>query len=478
MITHFKNVNWVVTYDELTNSHTYLRDLDIVFDESEFIFIGKQYEKRADLVVDGSEKLLLPGLIDLHSHPSTEPAQRGVREEHVVPSMDMSSLYQRSTVFRLDERGKRAAIQVAYGELLRSGVTTVADLSFPFEGWLEQVAKTGMRSYIAPGYSSARWQMRSENQLNFDWDEARGVREFERALSLIDEAKNHAEGRLDGMLYPAQIDTCTRELLQESIKVSAGHNLLLTIHIAQSVAEFQEMVLRHGITPIQWASDIGLLSDRTILGHAIFTDEHSWLSWDTSEDLTLLAKSQVHVAHCPTPFSRYGQTMEDFGRYKKAGVNLVMGTDCSPHNIIEEMRTALVLSRISACDGMSVSTSDMLHAATVNATRALRRNDLGKIALNCLADFIVVDLNHPDMQPVRDPLRSLIFHAADRAICAVYVSGEKVVEDGVCLRLDSEHAYYELALAQRRMLDASSSYDYLSRTDDVISPIALPIKSC
>ena len=122
------------------------------------------------------------------------------------------------------------------------------------------------------------------------------------------------------------------------------------MHCAQSGNEFNEMVSRHGKTPVQFAHDLGILAARTILGHAIFIDEHSWVQWHSHADLQILAKTRTSIAHCPSPFARYGQTLEDFGRYRRAGVNIGLGTDVAPHNLIEEMRLAVVLARVAARD--------------------------------------------------------------------------------------------------------------------------------
>ena len=102
------------------------------------------------------------------------------------------------------------------------------------------------------------------------------------------------------------------------------------MHCAQSGNEFNEMVSRHGKTPVQFAHDLGILAARTILGHAIFIDEHSWVQWHSHADLQILAKTRTSIAHCPSPFARYGQTLEDFGRYRRAGVNIGLGTDVRP----------------------------------------------------------------------------------------------------------------------------------------------------
>jgi cytosine/adenosine deaminase-related metal-dependent hydrolase len=128
-------------------------------------------------------------------------------------------------------------------------------------------------------FRSGRWYTPNGHEVRYAWDEEAGRDGLDRALRLIDRARQHPSGRLDGVLYPAQVDTCTEELLRDSAAAARERRLPLQIHAAQSVVEFQEIMRRHGRTPIEWLRQIGVLGDNAIIGHAIFLDHHSWLHW-------------------------------------------------------------------------------------------------------------------------------------------------------------------------------------------------------
>jgi cytosine/adenosine deaminase-related metal-dependent hydrolase len=332
-----------------------------------------------------------------------------------------------------------------------------------------------MRGFLAPGYAEARWRLGNDYTLEYDWDEARGRDGFARALALIEEARRHPCGRLSGVVSPMQIDTCSPRLLRDSRDAARERALPFTVHVAQSVVEVQEMLRRHGKTPVQWAHELGILGRETILGHALFLDTHSWVRWWTRRDLELIAETGAAVAHCPTPFARYGQVMENFGDYLRAGVTMGLGTDTAPHNLIEEMRKAAILARIAARDIHTVETADLFHAATVGGAKALMRDDLGRIAPGAKADLVVIDLKVPQMMPARDPLRSLVYHAADRAVRDVFVDGRQVVADGRVLTMDQAGAAQRLGDAQQRMLEAAPGRDYLRRSAAEITPLSLPL---
>jgi 5-methylthioadenosine/S-adenosylhomocysteine deaminase len=474
--TVIRNADWAIAWDEGAGHHVYRRDVDIVFVDGTITSVGRNYAGAADRLIDGKDRLVLPGLIDIHAHPEHEPLYRGLREEHGLRNMHMTGLYERSQAFSApDDEARAASAEFAYGELLLSGVTSLVDISPAWDGWIDLFAKSGMRGFLAPGYASARWRLDSDFDLNFAWDEARGRAGFATALALVDQARKHPSERLSGIVSPMQIDTCTADLLRDSCDAARDRQIPFTVHVAQSVNEVQEIIRRHGKTPVQWAHEIGILGPDTILGHALFLDTHSWIRWWTKTDLRLIADAGSSVAHCPTPFARYGQIMENFGDYLRAGVNMGLGTDTTPHNLVEEMRKAAVLARIAARDIETVTTSSLLDAATIGGAKAVMRDDLGRIAPGKKADLVLVDLTVPQMRPTRDPLRSFVYHAADRAVRDVFVDGRQVVGGAKVLTLDQADAADRLDHAQRRMIEATPRRDYRGRTAEAITPLSLPL---
>jgi 5-methylthioadenosine/S-adenosylhomocysteine deaminase len=130
---------------------------------------------------------------------------------------------------------------------------------------------------------------------------------------------------------------------------------------------------------------------------------------------------------------------------------------------------------VAARDITSATTADVFHAATEGGAKALLRDDLGRLAPDKKADIVLVDLDCPQMQPARDPLRSFVYHAADRAVREVFVDGRQVVADGRVLTLDQEAAGGRLRAAQERMEAAAPGRDYRGRSAAQITPLSLPV---
>jgi cytosine/adenosine deaminase-related metal-dependent hydrolase len=217
-----------------------------------------------------------------------------------------------------------------------------------------------------------------------------------------------------------------------------------------------------------------VLTDRSIIGHAIFLDDHASTPWHTTQDLALLAETGAAVAHCPTVFARRGITLRDIGRYCRAGVKLAIGTDTFPHNMLDELRLGMYLARTQAGNPRTLNAGQLFTLATAGAADILQRPDIGRIAVGCCADLVLVDVTHPAMRPARDPVRSLLYAAGDRAIQAVYVDGTKVVEDGRVLTMDYAAAAEALEEAQARMIKGVRQRDWARRGVDEVSPPSFP----
>ncbi|TPG47280.1 N-ethylammeline chlorohydrolase [Roseomonas nepalensis] len=470
MTTVIRNADVVVAWDASAGRHVYMQDSDVAFDGGTITFVGRGYTGPAEEEIQGAGLMVMPGLVNIHSHPSSEPMNKGLLDEIGSPGLYNSSLYEFMPIFRADAEAVPSCVRVALSELLLSGVTTVADLSMAHPGWLDLLAESGMRVCVAPMFKSARWFTKNGHVVEYEWDEAAGEKAMAEALQLIDRAEQHESGRLFGMVVPAQIDTCAPGLLRESSQEARARGLSWQIHAAQSVVEFHEITRRHGMTPIGWLDSMGLLNDRAIIGHGIFLDEHPSTRWHTDTDLGRLAETGTTVAHCPTVFARRGITMKNFGRYKRRGVNMGLGTDTYPHNMLDEMRLVGYLARTQATDPRAVTTTEIFDAATIGGAKALGREDIGRLATGCRADIVLVNAAHPQMRPGRDPLRSLVYAAGDRALRDVYVDGQLVVKDGMVLTMDYEAAAAHLHDAQKRILDRAPSQDWAHRPVEAISP--------
>jgi len=468
--THIRNLDVVVAWDEAERHHVYLQHADLVFRGNEIVHVGPGCAQPADTVIEGRGLMAMPGFVNIHSHPFSEPGNKGLTEEVASDKLGQSSLYEYLPVFGMEADAAGAASKFALHELLKSGVTTISDLSTNREGWLDDLASTGIRAVVCPMYRSGHWYTKNGHAVDYAWDEKAGEKAFAEALQTIDRATQHPSGRLSGMVGPAQIDTCTEGLFKDSLAEAQRRGIPMQTHAGQAIVEFNEMVRRHGKTPVEWLDQIGVLGPDLIIGHGIFLSDHPQIHWPHSDDFARLRASGAAVAHCPTVFARRGIALNTIGRYMDAGIPVGMGTDTFPHNMIDEMRLACYVARIVSGNYKQGQTRHALEAATVGGAAILRRPDLGRLLPGCKADFSLVDLSHPYMQPPLEPVRSLIYSASERAVRDVYVDGAQVVRDGKVLTIDIDAAVAVMNDGQRRRIATVPQRDWAGRTHDQLAP--------
>ena len=476
-ITVIRNAHTIVAHDAARGGHAYLNDADVAFDASGFVQVGGRYEGPFAEEISGRDRMVMPGFVNVHCHSGEEPISKSLFEDAGTAALWGQAMYEYSTLIEIGDDAVKAALTVMLGDLMRSGVTTFVDIAGPHECWLPTLAQSGARAYVAPGFREAAWHVEDSHRLDFHWNAARGRDAFARALETVDAAQAHPSGRLGGIVAPAQVETCSPELLQEAAEAARSRGVPITIHAAQTMAEHEELLRRHGLTAVQYLETLGILGPDLILGHCIFIDSHDWTRQRTAMDLERLAASRTTVAHCPVTFSRSGMVLQSLGRYRQSGVNVALGTDSYPFNMLEEMRMALICARIAGGSVFDVNTADILDMATLAGAQALGRNDIGRIAKGARADFSLVDLKHPGMQPHHDPLRNLLHCAAERAVTAVYVDGTCVVENGRPTLVDYDGALGELQAVQDFAVRRLQANDPRGRPASELAPLSLPVMS-
>src|SRR5204863_4857852 len=197
--TVIRNTDWIVAHEG--GGHIYARG-DVAFTGNALTHVGGTYAGAADREIDGRGFMVMPGLVNIHSHPASEPLNKGWNDEVGSRKLYNSSLYEIMPIFRPDAEGTKASVRVALCEALMSGVTTLVDLSVAHDGWVDLMAQSGIRSVLGPMYRSARWSTENGYVVKYDWDEDAGRRAMDNAMRVIAAANAHPSGRLSGMVIP------------------------------------------------------------------------------------------------------------------------------------------------------------------------------------------------------------------------------------------------------------------------------------
>ncbi len=469
MTTTVYRAGCIVAFQD--GEHRILRDGCLVVDDDRIVFVGMTYADEVDRQVDLPDRIITPGFINTHAHLDESPIDKSVQEDVGNRQFWLTGLIEilPTEMAGLDDEGARACVDYSLIELARTGTTTVLQMGGIADYAAEAIEASGLRGYVAPMYRSGRWFTPDGRRVDYAWDADDGRAGFESATRFVEGLRGRADGRVQGFLAPAQVDTCSEALLRDSRAAADELGVPISLHASQGVWEFQEMTRRHGRTPVEWLSDIGFLGPRTVLGHAIFVSGNSWVNF-AGDDLGLLAASGTSVSYNAWCFIRRGLVMESFPSYVEAGINMCLGTDTAPQSMIESLRWTAIAGKVAARRTDVSTARQVFDAATVNAADLLGRPDLGRIAVGAKADLLFWRADGFTMTPVRDPIRNLVYYAQPSDLADVVVDGRTVVEDGAVLGADVETATRRVQQAAERMWSRWPDGDWAGRTLEQLAP--------
>jgi 5-methylthioadenosine/S-adenosylhomocysteine deaminase len=466
----------VVAFDG--RGHRLLRDGAVIVEGDRIVSVGPRQAatQGADVeTVDARDAVLTPGLISTHAHIGGSPLDRSFIEDRGNPQFYYSGLFELLPVrgSAQDDDATRACVDFSMAELLRGGVTTVMEIGGSSEHVVARAGDFGLRVYVGLAFRSGRWLTRDGRRVEWAWDEEQGRQGLARAIELH---KRHdgAHGDLVRCFFsPAQVDTCTPDLLQASKRAADERQRPWQLHTSQSVVEFNEMLGRHGKTPVAWLADLGVLGPNAILGHAIVIGGSSWTNYPAG-DVAIMADAGCSVAHAVWVFARRGIAMESFAAYRRAGINMSLGTDTNPQSVIEAMRWAAVVSKIVERNTEATTAAHVFDAATLGGARALGRDDLGRLAPGAKADMVLWKGASWGMTPLRDPVKNIVYNATAEDIDRVWVDGRVVVEGGRVRGVDERAILAALQAGGERMWPRMGQFDWAGRGADSLSPQTYP----
>ncbi|MEZ5924712.1 MAG: chlorohydrolase family protein [Hyphomicrobiaceae bacterium] len=448
----------VVGYQQ--GEHRILKDGYVVYEGNCIVHVGPDYDGETGTIIDASKHLVIPGLINTHVHVGSQAGDR------MVLDAGRRDLFRSGFLNHWPSKGVRGPNLFAFEEvegplkyslasLLRFGSTTVVEMGGEMGGGpgglAAMAAELGLRLYTSPGFASASHYYDQAGRLNRHWDEKAGLEGLDAAIRFAEEIDGKYDDLIRPILVPYELYTSTPELLRRTKRAAETHKLPITMHVAEAIVEFHDTVRETGRTPIEHLDSIGFLGPEVILGHCLYTSGHSQTCYPFPGDVRRVAQSGASVAHCPAVFSRRGLMLESFDRYLAEGVNLSIGTDSYPQDIIDELKYASIACKLAERSPEAGRARDVFNAATLGGAKALRREDLGRLSPGAKADIVLVDLDRMRIGPFLDPIKALIHCANGDLVDRVIVNGRTVVAGGRVLAWDEA----ELTAAVRRSTNAA-----------------------
>lgn len=387
---------------------------------------------RAEQTIDASGKVVLPGLVNAHTHASAT-LFRGYAAD-VAGKSFLDRMWRIESLLTAED--VYVGAMAGCLEMIKNGITGFAN----HFSHMDQVARAVQQTRMRAGLSRT---------LLDKGDETAADREVDEGVAFADRWQDQCP-RIQPMLGPHAAYTCSDRLLQCAADQARQRELMLHLHLAENRYEQQVIQKRTGTSTVQHLERLGFFEGNRVLGaHALLLED---------EDLEILHRHDVHTAVCVTGKMNRGHGIADIPRMLDAGINVCLGTDGSASDNLDVL-TAMKVTHIAQnylhrriC---ALSPQTVLRLATVDAATALKWN-VGRLTPGGLADFILIDANRPHLRPLIAAPRSnvifnIVYYATGADVDTVVIDGHVVMQDRKMLTIDEQEVLDRLQTHAQRL---------------------------
>jgi 8-oxoguanine deaminase len=455
---------------------------EIVYDRDTILFVGHDYPGPVDTTTDFGDAIISPGFIDLDALADIDHA---ILDTWLDPDRLLgqrwSEAYFHSNpreTFSFDDL--IAMRRYALTQLILNGITTAMPIAAEFyRAWCETydefaavaaiAGELGLRIYLGPSYRGGINVTRADGTPAVLWDEPQGEAGLDDAARFIRDFDGAHNGLIRGALLPARIETNTLDVLRRTKALSDELDCPIRLHASQGAQEARFLREWYDKRPLELLHELDFLGPRTLIPHATALGDGG------DADLALLADTGTSVVHCPLISIRHGGALRSFDRYRRLGINLALGTDTFPPDMIRVMDYGSNLGKLVEGDQASSTAADFFRAATLGGAHALGRDDLGRLAPGAKADITIVDLSPLHTGPIDDPIRTMLYNTGGANVHTVIINGRTVMQNRQIPGLDEPAMR---ARAQRYFAAYKAAYtprDFRHRHPDDLFPSSFPV---
>lgn len=411
----------LVTMDD---AGTIIQDGAVAVAGGEIVGVGPASEIarefKAEETIDGSGRLLMPGLINAHVHMADSLFRGLVEDLPLEPWLERLWVAERRFV---TEDTVRLGADLALAEMIRGGITTALDMFWFPESGARAARDAGFRLITGPLY--------------FDSDAPDGLTAEIRTASGREWLERWADDPLIvSCVQPHNHVTVSPEYMREAHALADEFGVLFHTHCSETAAEVAWTRDQFGTTPVGHLAGLGVLGERTVLAHCVHV---------TDEDIETLARSGSAAIHNPLSNLKLGSGIMPLTRLRSAGVPVLLGTDGPVSGNDLDMWTAMrfagLLQRGVHRDPVLTPSSDVLRMVTRDAARALGLGDVtGSIEAGKRADIILLETERPHLLPRYDAYAHLVYTVGRDDVTTVLVDGRTVMRDRELLTVDERGA--------------------------------------
>jgi len=387
---------------------------------SEIVWVGDADQltlpNRPMQTIDATGKLIIPGLINAHSHLAMT-IFRGLIDDQPLEAW-LSRIWPLETAYATAEN-VRVGVQLALAEMIRGGTTCAADMYWQFHETTRAAKEANFRLINGPAFTEIVGPdgVQPENRLS-------------RAREYLDLYLNDPLIRCCVQVHSTY--TASRSMLEQARRLSEEYQLPFVTHASESKMEVQTITERYGMTPIEYIDSLGLLGPRTLLAHCVHLRD---------DEVTLLKERGASVAHCPESNLKLGNGVARASYMLANGVNVALGTDGAATNndldMFGEMRTAALIHKGVTFDPTVMDAQEVFAMATIAGARALGMGErIGSLEPAKLADIALISQDSAHMTPHYNVYSQLVYSADASDVSSVMINGKMVMENRQLTTLD------------------------------------------
>jgi len=399
-----------------------VEDGAIAVNHQAIVMVGPRAEIEAKYVarqeIDARGKLVLPGLINGHTHvPMT--LLRGLKDDVSLDVWLQKYIFP-AEAKNVNESFVRWGTRLGAAEMIRSGTTTFADMYYFEDAVADETKAAGMRGVLG------------ETFIDFPAPDNKSEAQM---LAYTENFLKRWKGDplIHAAVAPHSIYTCSKKTLKDAATLARKYNAPILIHVAETKKELVESREKNGATPVQYLDRIGLLGPDVLAAHCVWVDE---------TDRKILAERQVGCVHNPSSNMMLASGVAPVVEERAAGVRVGLGTDGpagsnNDLNMMEEMDLAAKLQKVAKMDPQALGAKDALEMATIEGARALHmEKEIGSLEPGKKADVVVLSLDVPNAVPMYDVYSQTVYALKASEVKTVVIDGRTVLADGKVLTVD------------------------------------------
>lgn len=400
-----------------------IEDTNIYIEGDKIQYIGELKEDlKVDRVIDGKNKVAMPGLVNAHTHISMSLLRNYADD---VPLYEWLTQKIWPVEANLTEEDVYWGAMLSIAEMIQSGITCFSDMYFFMEEVGKAAEETGIRGVLSRGTIEEESEALNKEKLDY-------------TRNLYKNWNGKADGRIKVMVAPHAPYTCSPAYLEKIIDLAKELGAGIHIHLSETKKEVEDSFEQYKKSPIKHVYDLGLFEIPTLAAHCVHVSD---------EDIEILSANGVSVVNNPGSNFKLASGFAPVEKMINRGVNVALGTDGSSSNnnlnMFEEMNLAAVINKAVNESAVSIPAITAIEMATSNGAKALNWEDeIGSIEVGKKADLILVDMNKPHLYPRHNVVSAIAYSCQASDVETVIVDGKVLMEKYELKTIDIEKVMY------------------------------------